>query len=510
MNDRSRVILGDCLEILPTLECESVDSIVCDPPYEISFMSHKWDGTGIAYSVEMWRECLRVLKPGGHLVAFGGDRTYHRMACAIEDAGLTVRQMMVWVHGQGFPKSKNISMAIDQELGATRKVVGAGQSGKTRNVMNAALHPESFGGEYEITEAATPEAIEWDGWGSALKPAIEPICLARKPLRETNLARQVMATGTGAINIDACRVGTTGARNNGRTADSPIFGPLGPMPRLDYGKGRWPPNLLLSHSSDCEPRETRSVGSGSARTNAEIARVTPDGTFPGKRLNATESLASYGEETIVVWKCVAGCPVAELDRQSGETRSGETRSGETPGSGGIWSPSSGTPCGPQHGDSGGASRFYPQFPFRYQAKPSRAEKDAGLDEFKAVTGGEATKRSEGSAGLDNPRAGAGRTGGARNTHSTVKPVALMRWLVKLVTPPGGLVLDPFAGSGTTGVACVREQMRFIGIDMVAKHVEIAEARIKDAAGPDIEDLPLFAELAPPTQISIFDAIQEAT
>ena len=496
--------LGDCREVLKTLESESVDSCICDPPYELGFMGHKWDNSGIAYDVGMWRECLRVLKPGAHLVAFGGDRTYHRMASAIEDAGFEIRQMIVYIHGQGFPKSKNISAAIDQELGAVRETVGTGQSGKTRNVLNAALHPETFGGEYQISAPATDEAKQWDGFGRALKPSLEPICLARKPIREKNLARQVMATGTGALNIDATRVGTTGARNNGNSGKDTFFTEKGAYPRVDYNKGRWPPNLLLSHDARCEAIGVKRV------QNAQGVRGASTRIYGGGKglTAATGEPVGYGEEIVHEYSCHDSCPIAELDRQSGETRSGETRSGETPGTGGIWSPSSGTPCGPQHGDSGGASRFYPQFPFRYQAKPSRAEKERGLDGLPVKTAGEATLRQDGTAGLQSPRAGAGRTSeGVRNHHPTVKGVDLLRWLVRLVTPPGGLICDPFLGSGTTGVAAVRESMRFLGIELSAEYLEIARARIKDAAGPEIEELPLFAP--PPVQTSLFDAIQEA-
>jgi site-specific DNA-methyltransferase (adenine-specific) len=188
----------------------SIDAVVTDPPYELGFMGKSWDASGIAYNTEVWRQCLRILKPGGHLLAFGGSRTYHRLACAIEDAGFDIRDQIMWVYGSGFPKSMNIGKAIDKASGATRNVVGVGKSGKNRNVLNAANYPDTFGGDYEITEAATQEAKQWEGWGTALKPAHEPICMARKPLSEKSVAENVLKWGTGGINIDASRIETNG------------------------------------------------------------------------------------------------------------------------------------------------------------------------------------------------------------------------------------------------------------------------------------------------------------
>jgi site-specific DNA-methyltransferase (adenine-specific) len=379
----SRLVLtGHCREVLAVIDSESVDAVCTDPPYELGFMGKKWDASGIAYDPAMWAEVLRVLKPGGHLLAFGGTRTSHRMVCAIEDAGFVVRDSLVWMYGSGFPKSLNLG----------------------------------------------------DGWGTALKPAHEPICLARKPLSGT-VAANVTEHGTGALNVDGCRVGTKERFNppthKGATAA------LGSFANCDgegsVVAGRWPPNVLLDDEA-----------------------------------------------------------AAMVDEQSGE-RPGMSGGGahrdDYPG--GMFG---GIDC--EHtarADTGGASRFFPRF--NYCAKASTAEREAGLDGFAVNTGGECTDRKDGSAGLNSPRAGAGRRGGRRNTHPTVKPVDLMRWLVRLVTPPNGLVLDPFCGSGTTGMACALEGFRFVGIELDEHHAEIARARIRYAE--QRRGRPLIAEKAAP-------------
>jgi DNA modification methylase len=341
MHATRTLLHGDCLEVLKSLPDASVHSVVTDPPYELGFMAKAWDGTGIAYRVELWAEALRVLKPGGHLLAFGGTRTYHRMAVAIEDAGFEIRDSLHWVYGTGFPKSLNVG----------------------------------------------------EGRGTALKPAHEPIILARKPLAGT-VADTVQEHGTGAMNIDACRVGDDLVK----TVHTQWNGTLGWSKNTCTGEvsthvGRWPPNLLLSHTPEC------------------------------------------GDT------CTDDCSVVEMNRQHD-----------------------------------GASDFFPSF--RYQAKPSRAERDAGCDALPARTGAAAVGRAEGSAGTKSPRAGAGRTAeSVKNHHPTVKPVALMEWLVSLVTPPGGTVLDPFMGSGTTGMAAVRLGFGFVGIEREVDYLAIAQARI---------------------------------
>jgi site-specific DNA-methyltransferase (adenine-specific) len=413
----------------------SVDSVVTDPPYLIGFMGKGWDAAdGIAGQPEVWAECLRVLKPGGHLLAFGATRTYHRMTVAIEDAGFDIRDSLHWVYGSGFPKSLDVSKAIDKMAGAEREVVGSKVTGKART-------DEGWNGgqqEVPVTAPATDAARQWSGWGTALKPAHEPIVVARKPLVGT-VAGNVLAYGTGALNIDGCRVGTS----------DELGRPQGTMPQpMDWGNespggryvstgnpaGRWPANLVFTHAADC------------------------------------------GDE------CVAGCPVMELDGQSGALKPATSRTNR-----GDRSPFTTGTAALERDDvyqdgGGGASRFFTVTewdptadvpPFRYVAKPSKRERNAGLDGLPGKR--EADRAKADGVGGDNPR---NRSNAAKvNHHPTVKPVALMRWLVRLVTPPGGTVLDPFAGSGTTLIAATLEGFDAIGIEMTDDYLPIIEGRV---------------------------------
>jgi site-specific DNA-methyltransferase (adenine-specific) len=407
----------------------SVDAVVTDPPYELGFMGKRWDASGIAFSVELWREVLRVLKPGGYLLAFSGTRTYHRMTCAIEDAGFEIRDCIGWHYGSGFPKSLDVSKAIDKAAGAEREVLGLGVQraigGKNGNSANHGNGGIQYG-DVTITAPATDAAKAWAGWGTALKPAWEPVVVARKPLEGT-VAANVLKYGTGAMNIDASRVPTSDNLNGGAysggvrpTSAMGLEGEAGgKSSMLESGggrlnpedfvqpAGRWPANVLLSHAPDCSDEN-----------------------------------------------CVEGCPCAAMDAQSG-------------------------------GD--GASRFFNRLPieaddlvpFLYTAKASRSEREAGCSELpEQVPPAVEAQGDFGKSGLNSPRAGAGRTAtGVRNHHPTVKPISVMRHLVRLVTPPGGTVLDPFTGSGSTGCAAVLEGKAFIGCEMQPEYVEIARARI---------------------------------
>lgn len=481
--------LGDCRTVLAGVEAESVDACVTDPPYELGFMGKKWDASGVSFDVETWRAVYRVLKPGAHLLAFGGTRTYHRMTCAIEDAGFEIRDCLTWNYANGFPKSMDISKAIDRAAGAQRRVIGRrpGRPGEFSSMEGWRFAP----GPQEVTAPATAESAAWEGWGSALKPAHEPIVLARKPLRGT-LAGNVQRYGTGGLNIDASRVGTNAGWSY----------PNGPGGNTFHGRdrwagahessaGRWPPNFLLSHSPECERTGERTVKGdnrdpggrrpgGFAGVGSDSGDGEPNGTL-------------HGDEVVPTWRCAPGCPVAELDRQSGDSESAlrppnENENAESPG----WRMHKREPMTRGHQDAGGASRFFPCFewedsdffPFRYCPKASSSERDAGLESLPPLSGGQATDRVDGSAGLDSPRAGSGRGGGRRNFHNTVKPIALMSWLVRLITPPGGLVLDPFAGSGTTLIAATRGGFRALGIELSEEYHKMARLRIE-------EDSPLF-------------------
>ncbi len=452
----TELIHGDCIEVLRAMPDCSVDAVVTDPPYGLSFMGKKWDYD--VPGVEVWAECLRVLKPGGHLLCFAGTRTQHRMAVRIEDAGFEIRDMIAWVYGSGFPKSLDVSKAIDkmdaaqeqqvrryrftewvrstgitskqideatqtnmgghyttaasqpaimtrEHLEACRHLLGEipewvereadirsveSKNFAEREVIGKMENPASsiysqseneMSRDVPITAPATHEAKQWEGWGTALKPALEPITVARKPLIGT-VAENVLQHGTGAINVDGCRVGTEppAPRNapkkiirGGKFHASADSGQE--MSHYNPTQGRWPANFIHDGSEE-----------------------------------VTDLLGS-------------------------------------------------------------AARFF------YCAKASKRDRDEGCEGMEEKSAAECVDRVEGSAGMNSPRAGAGRTSGSRNHHPTVKPTDLMRYLCKLVTPPDGLVLDPFMGSGSTGKAAALEGFSFIGIEREAEYVAIAQARI---------------------------------
>jgi len=412
----AKIYLGSNLEILPTLADNSIDAIVTDPPYELGFMSKAWDSTGIAYSVELWRECLRVLKPGGHLLAFGGTRTWHRLAVAIEDAGFEIRDSIAWLYGSGFPKSHNISKAIDKMHGAEREVVGRNPNHRdTSQRTDSNPMGQAIGAKY-ITASATDDAKKWDGWGTALKPAHEPIVVARKPLIGT-VAENVLTYETGGLNVDACRIGTT--------------------------VETWP--------------ATRSFTSG-------ISSGYTDGIEKGETQSTGEAPAGRWPANIILDETTAKL----LDEQSGISKS---QGGTNPIKKSMFNLGSETlqPSG-GFGDVGGASRFF------YIAKASKRDRNEGLDELPEVR--HADRNATDGVGGDNPR---NRTNKAKqNFHPTVKPTLLMQYLIRLVTPENGVVLDPFAGSGSTGKAAILEKKQFIGIEITAEYLPIIQGRIEHA------------------------------
>jgi DNA modification methylase len=431
---------GDCIEVMATLPDNSIDSIVTDPPYGLEFMGKEWDapwkqtgavikdpaterggfqdgaggnpysrsrieygrGGDASYGFQLWftevaTECLRVLKPGGHLLAFGGTRTYHRLAVAIEDAGFEIRDSMMWLYGSGFPKSHDVSKAIDKAAGAER----------VRIVEHAGISGSLSGPRINVIDAgapATDSAKQWHGWGTALKPAHEPIVVARKPLIGT-VAENVLEWGVGAMNIDGCRVGM-GAEydptkvQRQQSSDWTIdraFGAIGlvgkEIPTYN-SKGRWPANVVLSHTIFCDDT------------------------------------------------CADGCPVGELDRQSGVSKSTGGRIGKKSQSNVSIVPAGEYEAGdPGFGDTGGASRFF------YVAKANKRERP----------------NVDGVA------------------HPTVKPLALMQWLVRLVTPAGGTMLEPFAGSGTTVEAALLEGCNVLAIEKTEDYLPLINARIERVA-----------------------------
>jgi site-specific DNA-methyltransferase (adenine-specific) len=476
----ARIKQGNCLELIKKMPDCSVDSIVTDPPYELGFMGKKWDASGIAYSVELWRECLRVLKPGGHLLAFGGTRTYHRMAVAIEDAGFEIRDSIHWTYGSGFPKSLNVGKAIQ----AQQKTGSSSPSGQRKAAMGKDYTPtplagtpgygttgnfqnkDTGGAELELT---SPVAQAWSGWGTALKPSHEPIVVARKPLDGT-VASNVLTWGTGALNINGTRVGQPDGFGGGAKATSGFVDGYEGDGFVASTQGRWPANTIITHSPDCEQVGTRT---DDITLNGEGNDNLFEGNFGGGHDQSPRT------STTPVWRCAPGCPAAELDVQSGVSTS---RVGKPRGTAkkGLFVNSEFNAVGTEHSDTGGASRFFTQTTYTeadwpvliYQAKPGKRERNAGLEGMPERKAGSLNMKTD-SHSERNDMA----TTPAQNFHPTVKPVELMRHLIRLVTPKGGVVLDPFLGSGTTAVAAILEGFDWLGCEMTADYWPIIQGRI---------------------------------
>jgi DNA modification methylase len=509
----ARVVLGDCRDVLRTLADNSVDSVVTDPPYEIGFMGRSWDGTGVAYDVTVWAECLRVLKPGGHILAFGGSRTWHRLAVAVEDAGFEIRDSIAWIYGSGFPKSLNVSKAIDKsdakverrarDLRFTAWMRGCGITAKTINQLTSSnmgahyltdkeqptvpteemftlLRPHlpavpddierlvfdrtvesknfaerevigqqknamvgwSMDGttkfvDRDITAPSTSEAKQWSGWGTALKPAFEPVVVGRKPFgKGVTVAENVLAWGVGGLNIDASRIGTNPgykyrADKNGTT----FHGKQGERIErtaekagkdfLESSQGRWPANVILDEVT------AGLVDEQSGQVKGQVGMSKTKGDFRFIE-GDTETVQKFDQ-------------------------------GKT--------------------DSGGASRFF------YQAKASKRDRNEGLEGLQDSRGG--SERMNNSDGRKAEIGESDRLPVTKNHHPTVKPTQLMRYLIKLVTPPGGTVLDPFTGSGSTGKAALLDGYKFVGAELTEEYLPIIEGRLRWALEQDADDETLF-------------------
>jgi len=383
----------NCLEGLKLLDDNSIDSIVTDSPYELGFMGKKWDSTGISYNIEMWKECLRVLKHGGYLLSFGGSRTYHRMACAIEDAGFEIRDQIMWVYGSGFPKSMDINKAItakekygNSHSSSIRKArMGEDYQPTGQKDWHKGMQfetPSNFPDMNSETEL-TGNAKQWEGFGTALKPAHEPIVVARKPLSEKTVAQNVLKWGTGGINIADCRVELNGdykSKPNGRPSLTGLGDNYNPeKANQPDNVGRFPANLILDE---------------------EAGRL--------------------------------------LDEQSGTLKSGggnKATKGKTNTNYGIYGKYTPSTTKTYISDTGGASRFF------YCAKASKKERGEG------------------------------------NNHPTVKPLSLIKYLITLVTPPNGICLDPFEGSGTHILACKELGFNYIGFELDKHYCDIANKRL---------------------------------
>jgi len=427
-----QLINNDCIAAMKEMPDNSVDSIVTDPPYELGFMGKSWDSSGIAFNIEVWQEALRVLKPGGHLLAFSGSRTYHRIAVAIEDAGFEIRDQIMWVYGSGFPKSHNISKAIDKAAGAEREILGIARYQPDIRGNNYGQDKRAYDGDtvpQYITEPSTPEAQQWQSWGTALKPAHEPIVLARKPLIGT-VANNVLTYGTGGLNIDGSRV----------PSDDNFDGLVGR-----------PIQKLATRLNDETDDEYKARVLESPEQQAALAKLKELGRWPANFIHdgSDEVLALFPEaKGKVGMKILSDFTFSIGDKVEGAKFASQA---------GL-------------GDNGSAARFF------YCAKTSKRDRNEGLEGFAPKKQDES--RKEGNVGGDNPR---NRGVHERvNHHPTVKPTDLMRYLCRLITPPNGIVLDPFMGSGSTGKACAYEGFNFIGIEQSAGYVEIAKARIEYA------------------------------
>jgi site-specific DNA-methyltransferase (adenine-specific) len=394
-----KLINADCIEAMKAMPDDSVDSIVTDPPYELGFMGKSWDASGIAFNVEVWQQALRVLKPGGHLIAFSGSRTYHRMAVAIEDAGFQIRDQIMWVYGSGFPKSLNISKSLDKAEGLLEHE-GAGMIADGSPTMS--MYPSIKPSEYVSPEPPGLLAKQWQGWGTALKPAHEPMVLARKPVVGT-VANNVLTYGVGGLNIDGSRV--------------------------------------------------------EFQSEADKASATPQGKVTVNNVGNMPDVEDGGRKEL-----------ARPDNSGGRFPANFIHDGSDEVNDLLGEP----------------ARFF------YCAKASKRDRNEGLDgfigkEIGAKGNGLARKCATCSASVIDGCECSDRTfvNPARaNHHPTVKPTSLMQYLVRLVTPPNGTVLDPFMGSGSTGKACAYEGFDFIGIDQSAEYVEIARARIAFAQSDD--------------------------
>jgi DNA modification methylase len=445
-NDNYTIYNGSMLDMLEVIQPNSIDSIVCDPPYELNFMNKGWDNCGISFNPDTWKKCYEVLKPGGYLLAFGGSRTFHRIACAIEDAGFEIRDTIMWLYGSGFPKSMNIGLAIDKKNGVESKVVSSGKSGKSSRAFQS--EETTTAGEYEIKQAQN----EWQGWGTALKPAYEPIIVARKPLSGT-VVDNVLTYGVGGINIDECRV----PLENSETIATNV-GFLDNLQSDGWGtkkcitektsQGRFPANVIHDGSEEVVKLfpYTNPSSSGGISSGRNFGQNYDDGSI--KKLQRTG-----------------------------------------------------------HDDNGGsASRFF------YTAKASKKDRDEGLE----FAGFEEQKTTDGNirSNQETARIFGANSALRKNIHPTVKPVELMQYLVRLVSPKGATILDPFMGSGSTGKAVMFENRernanyKFIGIDLEEKYCQIAIARIDYALNKfEYDYIKEKQEAEARGQANIFDFIE---
>ena len=467
----------DCLNVLKMMIEDEVfvDSIVTDPPYELGFMGRSWDSTGIAFQKETWELCFKVLKPGGHLLAFSGSRTYHRMAVAIEDAGFEIRDQVMWLYGSGFPKSMNVGKALDKKLGNERIKTGEKKTHSNKGIKQSeqrtAIGAGAFG--QEVDEDVTVGTTEWEGWGTALKPAHEPLVLARKPLSEKSVVDNVLKHRTGGINIDECRVEyadendrsgwhkTGGGGKGYQDSDTFKIRKITPEEIKERTKdGRFPANVIHDGSDVVKDIFPKTGTKGKAK----YPDTNPDFRDQGRQSKENMGIdkLSFGQTENVKRKTVNRQPRKD-DKVWTNNNSGMKSLQYTI----------------EYEDSGDASRYF------YCAKTSKAERNQGLNNFpiKNKKGGGGTSNNVWYE--DDVNSASGKFGSekapSKNTHPTVKPQELMKYLCRMVTPKGGTVLDIFMGSGSTGMAAKDEGFDFIGIERDKEYFNIAEKRIKITA-----------------------------
>jgi len=559
----ARVVFGDCRDDLKTLADCSVDSVVTDPPYELGFMGKKWDSSGIAYDVSVWEECLRVLKPGGHILAFGGSRTWHRLAVAIEDAGFEIRDSIAWMYGSGFPKSLDVSKAIDKKLGAEREVVGYYTVGgnaltplKEKGGTFGVGVASSPSGQLPITSAGSDEGKQWEGWGTALKPAFEPIVVGRKPFAKgSTVAANVLLWGVGGLNIDASRVE---AKDQAvldaavkRMSGNSVEGALNMAGKSTIqpvsAQGRWPANVildeysagLLDEQSGVTASKTQGRGQsfgmfGERGETEDTVRGHTDSGGASRFFYCAKASKRDRNEGVNLCKCdkLTAWENAEpkashqpdtdhlaprVISESGTTSNTDTGwntsssgksttapSSETTKSTTLTGISSTTTSGTSLTSTPLATNVFTRdvnsemenggSPARFAKISSQSEPNIGISAERAgFSTGDADPAT--SASLSSPNKSGEKLcancGGVTVGHPTVKPTALMRYLIKLVTPPGGTVLDPFTGSGSTGKAALLDGYNFVGAEFTEEYLPIIEGRLRWAYEQEADDETLF-------------------
>jgi site-specific DNA-methyltransferase (adenine-specific) len=524
MDNNMKILHGNNIELLKSIPDNSIDAVVTDPPYGLGkepnaellmqdwiekgyyevkgsgFMGKEWDA--FVPQPIFWKEVFRVLKHGGHVVSFFGTRTYDWGVMAMRFAGFEVRDCLQWLYGSGFPKSYNIAKGIEGKLvhgSSNTKEYKLMQGEKSttklgtfnRMELEQGVKPnDCTGNETTINHIlTTEEAKYWNGWGSALKPANEPIVLARKPLEKgLSIADNVLKYGTGGINIDGCRVGfknesdflestkknqhedfgTKPMTNNNVYGDYSMLQPKNYEP-----SGRFPANVILTHHPDCE-----CVGTKKVKTGKNIEEKGSGGIW--QKSSGLPCGNQYGdengEETIEDWNCHEDCPIKILDEQSGSV-GGDSRKSKSTYDKGIWGNAKAVESKALYNDKGGASRFF------YVAKASQKERNKGLEDFEkqplAFSNQAKAELARGNTEFADETKMHNKVQFKANNHPTIKPIKLMQYLVRLVTPPNGVVLDPFMGSGTTGIACKLEGFDFVGMEQDEQYHKIAQARIEN-------------------------------